>query len=847
MADELRQIGSVGPRVRLPGRAVKPAEAAHFWYAQLPASHRNANGLRLLKKLHEQDLKEALAADVVDESVVRDIGTAINKLDALIKNPPRVSPRAIEALKIVGEDSADTYIRAGILNPEDAAARPGLLARALGLAPDGTEAYIGHRADRVLRQRPSGLPGNTSTGKVLRPEGVGRNQQNRLRRVRGGTVRQDLRVAVEDWRAAQVYEFHNLAREELGRMGRAFDGTYSPATDVIVNPQGHKIPRALKSDGRARALAEDFDVDEVVVADAAEYLGNYLAEGAAIPALISKAEQLGLEKGLRVVPKDVVGRYFSQFLPTKIHAATPGVKQGAGVVGKTFDTVNDAVYLSLIFSAPGYIPANTLANALMATAQQGLFLPANIARAGQVLTRGPQDVRDMIRAEVSHGPTVAIASETSPLRHVGSAISRVADEPWRVSAWLNEMARVGVISRVSPRLSKREWDRLRTVLTDKQYRPLLNDVWDRGRQAMIDFERAGSKEKAVAKRFLFVWSFLRGATRYPARFALDHPIRTAAAAGAAYHYRDDIRGRIAEGMPSWLEGSIEAGETEVGGKTFPQVLPTRSFSPLSTPWEMIGSAVSRPGANTLTEFLHPGLRAAYMAGDKQDSFGSKAGSYREALGSHGQRLVPQYGLTRDLLSPEPGGLYPEDATRTGRLKRASRVLPIAVDPEEAAQARQYERSETITLPRVDRKTLQERTVKRIRDEARVAKKLKWPLPKAVVESLKLAEMFEESRATLTRNLKVEKLTGRQKVAADMQVAQRVAPGVVPVEQVKRDVRAAKTEKQLQAISDAIRLAVDHAVARKHGFDPTPLGQNRASSVWEKESNAALEELAVGNG
>ena len=42
-------------------------------------------------------------------------------------------------------------------------------------------------------------------------------------------------------------------------------------------------------------------------------------------------------------------------------------------------------------------------------------------------------------------------------------------------------------------------------------------------KAMIDFERLGSAEKALAKRLLFIWSFTRGMTRYPGRFVLDHP------------------------------------------------------------------------------------------------------------------------------------------------------------------------------------------------------------------------------------------------------------------------------------------------------------------------------------
>lgn len=828
LAPEIRAINHAGGR--LPGRGSSPKAVAQMWYAQLPAEFRNVEGLRRLKKLHEDDLAALLADETVDRELVENLGTAINKLDALIKNPVPANPRVIAALRVVGDDSADIFARAGRLDPEVADARRGLLGRALGLEPDGTEAFIGHRADRVLRQRPSGLPGNVATGKTLKPQALG--GKNELKLVRSGRVRQDLDVAVEDWRAAQVYEFHNIAKDELGRMGRRFDGNFDPATEVIVNPQGHKIPRVFKEDPRAKALAERFDADEVVVQDATEYLANYFAEGAQIPALISKAERLGQKADLRIVPRDVAQRYFAQFLPTKILAATPGVRPGVTAVGKTADLANDVLYSSLIFSNPGYIPANVAANSIMGAAQQGLFLPVNLARTGQLLARGPERLRGRIRAEVGHGPTTAIASETSPLKHFASGVGRVADEPFRISAFLHEAARLGVISKTRPYLTKREMKNLEGLFADKAQRPMLSEVRDRATQAMIDFERSGSLERAVGKRFLFVWSFLRGATRYPGRFALDHPIRSAAAIAAGVNYRDEIKGRLAENVPSWLEGAVKTGEVEVDGKTFPQVLPTRSFSPLSTPWEMIGSAVGRPGANTLTEFLNPGLRGAVEAGYKRDSFGSQVTSYREAVGSQAQRLVPQFGLARDLLNPEGGGLYPEDATRSGRLRRAARVLPIAIDPVEAAQARAYERQETIIVPVQERKTLQEKTEKRIREEVRVARQLGVALSKPLVESIKLREMFNDSRAK----------TPAERLEHDMRIAKRFLGADFDPREFRKAWKAQPTKSHKDSLRYRLRVVVDHAVVAKHGLDPSELGSRSLAELWESRSNRAIAEL-----
>src|SRR5437773_10118936 len=115
---------------------------------------------------------------------------------------------------------------------------------------------------------------------------------------------------------------------------------------------------------------------------------------------------------------------------------------------------------------------------------------------------------------------------------------------------------------------------------------------------------------------------------------------------------------FAGAMPPWLEHAIETGQTTIGGKTYPTILPTRAISPVSTPEELIQTAISRPGAQTFAEMLNPAVQAAIHIAGRQSPYGADVGSYRQAIGQEASRLAPSADLIHDLISPPAeGGLY----------------------------------------------------------------------------------------------------------------------------------------------------------------------------------------------
>lgn len=728
----VRDVGKVFPGVR-----TEPAQAAHSWLAQVPATYRNEKGLALIRGKKQEELQDRLSGgytqrldkaeqriraeqraaqeagdngrvfkllnDIEDIRALRadlpeqiaDLTTDVNKLDKLIAKPPRIDPVVIESMRALMADRKRILTEAGQLDPERAANREGLFSRWLGLEPDGTEVYVGHRQGRVKYQRPSGTPGGMALGKTQLPQGVGTTNDMKL--VSMGRERKDLKSVIEDWQAAQVYDFHNVAKAELAQMGSPVLGSVYKPRHVLLNPRGHEIPRTMKIDREAQAKAEGFDPEDVVVEDAKELLQNYLAEGqAASQKMLQQAAEAGHLEDLRWIPNDVAKRYYAQFLPTKINAATPGVREEVNIVGKGLDVLNDALYASLIYTNPGYVPAAMAANTILGGLQQGVLLPVNLSRGTQVLLPGaPQRVRDLMRGEVGASSSTSLASETSPLRKVGDIAGALGDEPFRLSSFIHEAARAKVIPKAKPYLDEKDYARLEDLLTNPDKRAVLNDVSDRAVQAMIDFGRLGSKERAFAKRAGFVWGFLRGAARYPGRFVLDHPGRAVALAGGAYAGQDEIRDVTMDDLPSWMGGTLKWGEKVIDGKTYPTGLRTRSYDPGSPLMDLAATATGHSDARTFLEMANPLGSSVMRALDKRTASGFDAKSYRDAVTDNSERLVPWIKRGRELVSPpEDTGMFPEDATRLGRLKRELRVLPVAIDPTEAKATRERELART---------------------------------------------------------------------------------------------------------------------------------------------------------
>lgn len=87
--------------------------------------------------------------------------------------------------------------------------------------------------------------------------------------------------------------------------------------------------------------------------------------------------------------------------------------------------------------------------------------------------------------------------------------------------------------------------------------------------------------------------------------------------------------------------------------------------------------------------INPGAIGLFRTALKQNPYDGKEDGYWDAAKANASRLLPTVNFVKDLIHPptEPG-MYPEDQTRLGRIKRQSRSFPFAVDPQKALESRQ---------------------------------------------------------------------------------------------------------------------------------------------------------------
>lgn len=716
----------------LPRKEGSAEDVAHFWWSQLPSKYRNAEGLQLVRDMQQSTLDSLMTGEwranlerqldevkaelkAYDEDGVpnkllarkgelelalddipylkEELPLRIARLDKIIANPPAYNPEIVEAVHAFSRDRTATLVRASALHPERAAAREGLVSSWLGLEPTGEEAYIGHRYGDVKGARTSLLPGGLGTGRPRLPQGV--SKRNELVLAATGRVRESTHVALDDWRASRVFERAVQQRVDLGNMGVAFRPgmRLDPKTEILVNPKGRPLPQQWRSGDPLEALADG--TEEEVRAAAEELVKGYVSDPklgqASFDEVLAQAERDGVRwTDLRVVKRSTAERYAAQF-------KTP-VRAGGklGTAAAVYDHVVDGIVASIVFARIGYIPKNVVQNLIMAVPHQGVFFVANAPRAGQVLKDA--QLRHLFEAEVGFsGPTIGLAEESTATKALkaphGAArlVGGIADNPLRFTALIHELAALNVIPKLKPVLSDADKANLLEVFTNPRYRPILDAARNRSVEAMADFSRLTPTQRKWSRRFLIIPGWLWAGSRYPVKFAASYPGRTAAgayvAAGEPYGDRAGlpqnrpITDYMAEGLPDWMQGI----ETPAG------VFRTSSISPISTPIE-IARAASQRDAQTVGDYANPlGASLWNVANRQVDSpTGAYRASFGTALARAGERLVPNYGLARDLVHPNDNSkYYPGDATRRGRLEREIGVVPIEVNRNASKKAKKH--------------------------------------------------------------------------------------------------------------------------------------------------------------
>ncbi len=697
---------------------------AHYWYAQIPEAYRNAEGLKLVQDAQKEELQAITSGESMAKLVERreilqdlqrmaetgseamryqnqiqdvekiiadlpgrakDVAARIHMMDTLIAHAPPVDEDIITGLRAIADERKKTLVRSGRLDPERAAAREGLVAEWLGLEPDGTEIYIGHRLpkDVTSMSRVQGV--SAGTGRVASPRGVG--SRNRLVLATTGRVRSSVHVALEDYAASQVFETAIDAREFLGKIGKPFQNRYVEGY-TLINPKARSIPPHWRTDELAQFTNSPEDIEQIREASQ-DLVDAFMAQNGRgdWERLVEEAAEQGVKwDELRMVPNYQVERYYKQFR-SFAGRSTPGVM---------YDMAVDFFATSIVFARVGYIPKNVVQNAIMMLPHQGVWAPINFARAAQVLA--DPELRNLMRAEIgSSGAARALGAEGAKkgptkkiLNAVAGVMGSIADDPARVSAFLHEAMAEGVISKVNPLLTDRDRAALVNLLTDPRKTRKLNDVRVRSVEAMADFTRLTPDQARIARRLMIIPGWLMAGSRYPFHFAATHPIRSALMSYIALgepgapeelQFNDRIDKYFSghdylRGIDTpWGKGHHLLGVPVPAGR-----LRTSSLNPVSTPYELglsvQGSVRGSEGpfdfeTPTAFDWANPGIAEGFSWAKGEGDLAKSA-----------KRLLPNYSLVKDLVSPPTDPpRYPEDVTRVGRLKREIGILPIEVSDE----------------------------------------------------------------------------------------------------------------------------------------------------------------------
>lgn len=140
---------------------------------------------------------------------------------------------------------------------------------------------------------------------------------------------------------------------------------------------------------------------------------------------------------------------------------------------------------------------------------------------------------------------------TQASRTIAQKLGDVSDEPWRAASWLGYAKQYGFDTPVARR----------ELLTSNapEIKRVRDDISQRVRDDMLDFDTLTPNERERLTRVFFVWAFKRAALKWPAMYLREYPERAAILSllAAQHEY---------EGTPGRATSALESGRVELGGR-----------------------------------------------------------------------------------------------------------------------------------------------------------------------------------------------------------------------------------------------------------------------------------------
>lgn len=241
--------------------------------------------------------------------------------------------------------------------------------------------------------------------------------------------------------------------------------------------------------------------------------------------------------------------------PELLNAAQQQAFKLSNAVGdrpvEVIDAINNASKLAILYLKPAYAVPNIAGNAFLNIVQQGMLAPANWARSGHLYKKLGDDAAATLDSVMGEGVARSLSTGEGAGQKAVAGIagkwSSVVDLVFRRAAFIHEARRLGYKGPAE----------LKRLLTDEAHRADLQEVAQRAKDAIIDYDNLGQREKEIVRRLVFFYPWVKGSTMYAGHFALEHPIQTAVA-GNLGEFGKEHTGLPGVG-PSYLQGSFQAG------------------------------------------------------------------------------------------------------------------------------------------------------------------------------------------------------------------------------------------------------------------------------------------------
>lgn len=441
----------------------------------------------------------------------------------------------------------------------------------------------------------------------------------------------------------------------------------------FYNPEGYKIARIL------RELPPDAILEASTPQELRQAIQDLHAQDTFVhdtvfpsPAVVEKmtADE---KRGLRQIDETIAKGYAPK------PAITPDYAETARAI---LDATNSATRLALIYLNPSYLARNFTGNLAFLALHQGFYGIANLKAAtralgeldGQTLGRidheiGPGGARGLYEATPGPSATGLLKLGSDRLTELQN---RLADQGPRRAAWLHEAQVRGY----------RTPEQINDLLTNPALEETLNQVSLDARRAMVDFGDLTRAERAIVSRAIFIYPWLKGATRFGKDLVIDRPV-SAAIAAHVLDQETKLQNRRFGGPVDPLLGNdvvpIGAPRQAFGTTVVPTVN-LQSISPVGQALDVARAAKAfAAGGGTkrdlLAQFEQPLLAAAIDAAHHtnfQDAGASGAGIFlHDLVGDPKHPVFPLGSQIREILSHDQGPVTGAPSTQRDYIRQGA--------------------------------------------------------------------------------------------------------------------------------------------------------------------------------